>query len=284
MADDPTPRLSDLSRSYGTNWTRTNVSTLFEWVNIAAFNIRCLELCIIQYRRIIRNQMILNLILSATSGTMSVSQFGFSGSQNVDFAIKILFTIFSFLITLSAGALKIYQVQERLEAAIRIKQEWIVFSTAIASELQLPIELRRDGLWMIKKNKDTYLDLMKTEVEVPEAIKKAVAKELPHPADLHLDVISLSRIMIDICNSELTDMQSANARNRDRFSRTAGATRAYPNTPVALPDNNTENINIAVPERVVLNVTPPRVPVAVQISSEPTRPPPTPPISPERDD
>lgn len=247
MSDDSAPQTSDLSRSYGTNWTKTNVGTLFEWVNIASFNIRCLEYCITNYRRLLRNQMILNLVLSTTSGTISVTQFGTNTSSVAELALKIVFTLFSFLIAISAGALKVYQIQERLETAIKVKQDWIVFSTAIASELQLPIELRRDGLWMIKRNKDVYLDLMKTEVEIPDSIKKTVAEELPHPADLHLGVVSLPRIMIDICNSELTDMQSANSRNRDRFSRTAGG------RPTPPPSSN---INTTVPAEVTLTVSP----------------------------
>jgi hypothetical protein len=242
MADDHSTQTSDLSRLYGTNWTKTNVGTLFEWVNIAAFNIRCLEHCIKKYRQLLRNQMILNLILSTTSGTISVSQFGANSSATIDIGLRILFTLFSFIIAISAGALKIYQIQERLETAIRIKQEWIVFSTTIASELQLPIQLRRDGLWMIKRNKDTYLDLMKTELEIPDSIKKKVSHELPHQENLHL--VSLPRIMIDICNSELTDMQSANARNRDRFSHTSD-----------IPGHGS-NINSNVPSTVILNVSP----------------------------
>ena len=131
-----------------------------------------------------------------------------------------------------------------LQSPKLLKQEWIVFSTSIASELQLPIELRRDGLWMIKRNKDTYLDLLKTEIEIPENIKKTVANELPHPTDLKLDVMSLPRIMIDICNSELVDMKSANARNRDRYSqRTA-----------ALVSPQGSNINTAFPTHVTLDV------------------------------
>jgi hypothetical protein len=243
MADDPSTQTANLSRLYGTNWTKTNVGTLFEWVNIAAFNIQCLEHCIKKYRQIIRNQMILNLILSTSSGTISVSQFGENSSATIDIGLRILFTLFSFLIAISAGALKIYQIQERLETAIRIKQEWTVFSTTIASELQLPIQLRRDGLWMIKRNKDTYLDLMKTELEIPDSIKKKVAREFPHQENLHLDVVSLPRIMIDICNSELTDMQSANTRNRDRFTHTSN-----------LPGYGS-NINSNVPSTVMLNVS-----------------------------
>ena len=224
MADDPTTQAtSDLSRQYGTNWTITNVSTLFEWVNIAAFNIRCLELSIEHYRKLIRNQTVMGLIFSTLSGTISVSQFGVSDSSIQSIVLKSLFTVFSFSIAISAGWLKIYQIQERLENCIKLKSDWTVFSTAIASELQLPIELRRDALFMIKKHKDSYLDLMKTEAEIVECVKKAVARELPHPADRQLEIITLPHILIDICNQELADMKSANARNKDRFARAPNA-------------------------------------------------------------
>lgn len=254
MAENPTPRFSELSRSYGTNWTRSNVNTLFDWINIAAFNIRCLELCIDRYRRVLRYQMILNMVLSTSSGTLSVSQFGFSGSQTVDFWIRIVFTVFSFLIALGSGALKVYQIQERLEAAIRLKNDWTVFSTNIASELQLPIELRHDALYTIDKYKNKYLDLLKTEMDVTDGIKKQVARELPLPAGMSFDILSLSRILMDICISEMNDFKSSNVRNRDRFSRTIGAPtvrRALPALPESPP-----SINEVVPESVILDIVP----------------------------
>jgi hypothetical protein len=264
MAENITPRFSELSRSYGTNWTRSNVGTLFDWINIAAFNIRCLELCIDRYRRVLRYQMILSMVLSTSSGTLSVSQFGFSGSQTVDFWIRIVFTIFSFMIALGSGALKVYQIQERLEAAIRLKNDWTVFSTNIASELQRPIELRHDALYTIDKYKNKYLDLLKTEMDVTDAIKKQVATELPLPAGMTADVLSLSRILMDICISEMNDFKSSNVRNRDRFSRTIGGRQRalpapapqlrLPASPM-LPPQRT--INEAVPESVTLDVAPP---------------------------
>jgi hypothetical protein len=55
------------------------------------------------------------------------------------------------------GYIKIYQIQETLEQYIKMKQEWTVFSTSIASEPQLPIELRRDALFMIIKNKNNTM-------------------------------------------------------------------------------------------------------------------------------
>lgn len=222
MNEDTSPQNTDFARQYGTNWTLTNVNTMYEWINIAAFNIRCLELSIHNYRKFIRNQTIIGLIFSTLSGTISVSQYNYNSSSGTkstqEFILQIFFTFFSFAIAISAGALKIYQIQERLETSIKVKQDWIVFSTAITSELQLPIELRRDALFMIKKHKDVYLDLIKAEVELSERVKRRAIQDLPTSSNQAFDMINLPNIMINICNQEVADMKSANARNKDRFS------------------------------------------------------------------
>ena len=269
MNDESPPQNTDFARQYGTNWTITNVGTLFEWVNISAYNIRCLEMCINRYRMLIRNQTVLGLILSTLSGTIAVSQFGANDGSIRYNVIQGIFTAFAFAMTISAGALKVYQVQERLEQTIKLKQEWTVFATTIASELQLPIELRRDALFMIKKHKDTYLDLMKSEIEIPESIKAAVVKDLPH-AESSLDCATLPRTIINICNQELADMKSANQRNKDRFTarpkntaQQSSATTARETTP---PASNT-SINAAFPDSVVLTVAAaPPLPSAVPAS------------------
>jgi len=237
MSDESTPQHTDFARQYGTNWTLTNVNTMYEWVNIASFNIRCLELSIQHYRKLIRNQTILGLIFSTLSGTISVAQYGTNTFKtNETLILQVLFTFFSFSIAISAGAMKIYQIQERLEASIKLKQDWIVFSTAITSELQLPIELRRDALFMIKKHKDIYLDLMKTEVEISERIKRRAINDLPPSPVNRFEGATLPSIMINICNQELADMKSENLRNKDRFSKICKKTdltssnSVFPNT------------------------------------------------------
>lgn len=255
MGDEATPQNTDFARQYGTNWTITNVNTLYEWVNIAAFNIRCLELSIQYYRRLIRNQTVLGLIFSTLSGTISVSQYnGNDSSSAQNLVLNILFTIFTFSIAITAGALKIYQIQERLEASIKLKQDWIVFSTAITSELQLPIELRRDALFMIKRHKDTYLDLMKTEVEISEKIKQKAITDLPPAPDNRFDVATLPRIMINICNQELADMKSENARNKDRFSKSIQKQKRTPADGITSPELNT--VNTAFPNAINLVIAP----------------------------
>ena len=269
MADEELDTgIKDLSRSYGTNWVSVNVRTLFEWVHIAAFHIRCLEYTIERYRGHMRHHMILNLILSTASGTLSVGSFG-GYSDSVEFVIKILFTVFSFLIAIGSGTLKIYQIQERLESAIRIKQDWIVFSAKITSELQLPKELRRDGLWMIKQNKEIYLDLMKTETEIPESIKSIVAKELPHPDYLHLDHLSLPRIMIDVTTSEMNNAEVASSKKTQKTASSA-------KKPVGLVAHSSEETNAEVPESLALVMTPPPVPPTLLVRADlPPAPPPS---------
>jgi hypothetical protein len=266
MAEDPAQATSDLSRQYGTNWTITNVATLFEWVNIAAFNIRCLELSIEHYRKLIRNQTVLGLIFSTLSGTISVSQFGVTEGSVQSIVLKSLFTVFSFSIAITAGWLKIYQIQERLENCIKLKSDWTVFSTAIASELQLPIELRRDALFMIKKHKDTYLDLMKTDAEIVERVKKTVANDLPHPADRRMEIITLPHILIEICNQELADMKSANARNKDRFARAPNSSAQKTSLgPQQVPQPTQTSV---LPTSVTLTIQPP-VPATETTTSPP---------------
>jgi len=197
----------DLRKSYGTNWTKSNLSVLFEWVTIAAYNIRSLELAIEHYRRKIRINTILGLVLSTLSGTIASAQAGFPNSVSINLTIILnsLFVIMSFTIAITTGYIKIYQIQENLELNIKAKQDWISFSADIASELQLPVELRKDALWMIIKNKGIYLDLLKTNLEIPAFISKQAQIDLKTETKLNMDVSSLPRILMDIAVQEMRD-------------------------------------------------------------------------------
>ncbi len=251
--DDTTssPSRMDLQRSYGSNWTKTNVSTLVEWLSVAAFNICCLEYGSSYYRKIIRQNTILGLVLSTLSGTLSVSTFGISGNVLATQILNGIFAFFSFTIAVYTGYIKIYQVQETLEHYIKMKQEWIVFSTTIASELQLPIELRRDALFIIIKHKNTYLDLLKIDIDFPDHVKKLAHASIPQD-QIKLDVSTLPRIIIDIGNQELDDLQSAGIRNKDRFTRKDQSTTMTQQSPTV---NRQESVDMKV-NSVVLAIGP----------------------------
>jgi len=203
--------------SYGTNWTIENVETIVDWLSIAAFNIEAMELAIKYYQSIIRNNVIIGLILSTASGTISATRLNSNPSQNSTLMLNALFTVMSFTISIFTGYIKIYQIQERLEMFIKTKQEWIVFSTLLVSELQLPVKLRKDALFLIIKNKTQYLDLLKIDLQIPDFIKKTVHDNLTKnkdPALVQCTTTNLSEIIMLISNSAIHDIES-NSKNND---------------------------------------------------------------------
>jgi len=155
----------------GTNWNGNNISTLLNWISISQHNIESLDLSINYLREIIRFNIILGLVLSTTSGTISVANISFISNNNISLILNILFTTMSFIIALNTGRIKIYQVQERLEQFIKVKQDWTFFVTKIVTELQLQVDLRKDALYLIQTYREKYLDLIKAEVEIPIHIK-----------------------------------------------------------------------------------------------------------------
>jgi hypothetical protein len=106
--------------------------------------------------------------MSTTSGAISASRFGTNTNNNIALIFNYIFTFMAFSIAVFTGAIKIYQIQENLEIFIRVKQEWINFSTLLVSEFQLPVSERQDAVILIKNNKGRYLDLLKTSITIPK--------------------------------------------------------------------------------------------------------------------
>ena len=216
------------------HWTPNNIMTLLSWISIATYNIDCLELAIARYREWMRQHVILGLVLSTISGTLSVTQFGSINSQNVNFILNFFFTIFTFTVAISTGCIKVYQVQERLEKFITVKQEWIVFITKIATQFQLNIDLRKDALDLINVNKDKYLDLLKIDNEIPDFIKKQVKDKFIykknrvyfkdfHPSLEIGEAMSISDIIMNIGYVEgknLSHLEQEQRERRERLEKT----------------------------------------------------------------
>lgn len=212
-------QIQDLQKSFGTNWTKDNITTIFEWLTIASFNMICLDLATLQYKTTIRNSIILGMVFSTISGTLSVSQLvakaGFpeDTAPVLGYILNSIFIVLTFTIAYFTGYIKVYQIQENLETAIRLKQEWITFSTAIASELQLPVSLRKDAVWIIIKNKVKYLDLLKADIEIAPQIRESARKQIAKQNLLNINVHTLSNIVMEIgsveYNSIITNRMSA---------------------------------------------------------------------------
>jgi hypothetical protein len=129
------------------------------------------------YKRQIRRNTILSLIMSTLASTVSLSQFNITdeNSPGLALALKIVFTVFAAVVAISTGFIKVYQVQEKLEKAIKLQQEWTTFGSMLSSELQLPVALRKDALYLIIKHKSIYTELFKQQVDISRKIVHRVA-------------------------------------------------------------------------------------------------------------
>jgi len=169
----------------GNNWTGNNVSTLLSWLTNANYNIECLELSIQDCSQTIRHNVILGLSLSTGAGTISVANMGITttSSSNLQLILNILFTVMTYIVAINTGRIKVYQIQERLEQFIKLKQEWTYFITTIAVEFQTPVNLRKDALQLILNNKEKYLDLMKRDCEFTDSAKREMQKKIQEDKD-----------------------------------------------------------------------------------------------------
>lgn len=159
------------------DWSGANLETLCKWIQTASLQIATLDIAIQYYRSIVRRNVLLGLVFSTTSGSLSLSQMN---SREHQFVFNVVFTVLSFSTAIFTGLIKIYQIQERLEEFIQLKQEWIGFSLPITTEIQLPIIERKSALNLITKHKNKYLDLLKRDIDIPNSIKGKAYKRLYH--------------------------------------------------------------------------------------------------------
>lgn len=170
--------LADSSRfRKGEHWTADNVRTILQWVHVSAINLDILQEATIHYKKVLRRNTVLSLILSTLASTTSLSQYSLNGETHAILVgiLKGVFALLSAVVAISAGYVKVYQIQEKLEKAIKLQQEWMAFGSVLSSELQLPLNLRKDALYIIIRYKDIYNDLIKQQVDISRRIMEIVA-------------------------------------------------------------------------------------------------------------
>lgn len=183
--DDPR---DDLKFRKGGHWEPEYIQTILQWIHICAINVDIMTESAAHYRRLLRRQTIICLLLTSLASTSSLSQFNIAKDTNLYFGLNVAFTVMSMIVALSTGFIKVYQVQEKLEQSIKLQQEWTALGSVLTSELQLPIKLRKDALLIIMKYKDVYLELFKQQTDTSWSIMNRIAKKygLESPADLSL--------------------------------------------------------------------------------------------------
>jgi hypothetical protein len=174
----------------------------------------------------------------------------------------------SFIIAIFTGCLKVYSIQERLEEFIRLRQEWTEFSTAIASELQLPIPLRRDALFVIMKRKSKYLDLLKSSPDVPAFCVERVRLEFIKYANGDLDSTNLSKTMMGIAAQEMVAMDQIEdaAKQAQVLKRQQTSVTSPPTIDASATQNNTQTNNVqnSIQNSIQTTVIPTTLTIPVQ--------------------
>jgi len=201
------PNQTTLKEEKVPDWNSTNVDTLYNWLVIASYNIMILEKSIDVLRRIINVITIWGLILSSSTGTISVSQITQSNNNVI---INFIFIFLSYGITVITGYLKMYRIQDKLEEFIKVKQEWVHFSTSIVSQMQLPIKMRQSAEDIILTNKVKYLELLKLDLDVDESLKKIVSNKITNfytEIGVYAPVVRprLTDLIMSVASKELSD-------------------------------------------------------------------------------
>ncbi len=216
-----TQESSDIMANYkferGGNWNKDNVHTILQWIHICSINLDVMTEASFHYKRLIRRNTILSLLMSTITSTASLTQFNISEETypGLSTAIKIIITVLATIIALSSGFIKIYQIQEKLEKAIKLQQEWTSFGSTLSSELQLPTNLRKDALYLIIKYKDIYTELFKQQADVSKKIITRVAQR----NNLEPNDLMLSELFERIIYSE-ADRLSINMNGKDILHKT----------------------------------------------------------------
>ena len=118
-------------------------------------------------------------------------------------AMKVFFTVITLAVAFAAGFLKIYQIQEKLESSIRLQQNWTTFGSVITSEMQLPVDLRKDALFLIIKMKDTYTELFKSPLDVNKSVIRKVAER----NGITKKLFTLSELFVRVIKTEASRME-----------------------------------------------------------------------------
>ncbi len=178
-----------------------NMKILTEWIHYAAVYLDILSEATEGYKKTLRLNTIINLIVSTLASTISVSTFNTNeeNSPRTALTLKIVFTVLTFTLTIAAGYIKVYQIQEKLENSLRLKQEWALFGSKISSEMQLPLILRKNAIFLISTMKGTYLDLVKSDM----GIKKDIIRRMAMRSGLKEDDLTLSELFERIIKNEV---------------------------------------------------------------------------------
>lgn len=156
------------------DWTYEHIRTLIYWMNIANINIFLLDASIQHYKKIVMQVMAFTFLFSSLSTTISLSQLGIDADKNPGLSngIKYTFVVASTISTILVGYVKLFKLQEMMDADIEMHKDWLEFATKISGELQMPKRLRTPALKLLQNMKGSYIGLFCKRPFVPGMVRR----------------------------------------------------------------------------------------------------------------
>jgi hypothetical protein len=157
------------------DWTFEYIRTLVTWLNYSNVNLFLIDMSIRYYKMILSHVMAYTLLFSTISSTISISQLGISKEAFPILynGIQYAFIAASTLSTLLIGYVKLFKVQESLDANTVLYKNWLSFSTRISSEFQMPVHMRTSALTLLQDMKNEYIDLFCRNASIPFAVQRS---------------------------------------------------------------------------------------------------------------
>jgi hypothetical protein len=157
------------------DWTFEHIRTLVTWLNYSNVNLFLIDMSIRYFKMILSHVMAYTLLFSTISSTISISQLGISQEKTPTLynSIQYTFIAASTLSTLLIGYVKLFKVQESLDANALLYKQWLTFSTRISSEFQMPVHMRTSALELLQDMKNEYIDLFCRNANIPFPVQRS---------------------------------------------------------------------------------------------------------------
>jgi len=179
--------LASTSRKVENNWTSRNTDTVRNWKNTMSKSGFIYDYVRDKYKRLLDDVLLAALIMSTIStiiSGVSTALLAIGSYQWVTFGINIALLVLTGAVSVLTGAVRIFKWDEVVATISTYIEKLDFFYALTASELLLPDKLREDAVDFIKKNDDTFMELMKATPNIDsEEYKKAAVEYKQFVAD-----------------------------------------------------------------------------------------------------
>jgi len=161
-------------------WNVNNTENIVKWTSTCNLNVLLLNTYLKYLKNILRINTLWSLLISSITSTISVTQFTISDIDQpmLSLGIKIVIFITSIITSLITGYIKVEKIQETIEIVEEHKNNWSSLMFSLLSEMQVPIELRKQAEIIIKEKREEFNNVNSKNMNIPSNIRSEVSQIL----------------------------------------------------------------------------------------------------------